>query len=351
MDRLKRYHAVSQKLKSFSNSEIQNLISTSIPLHVGIDGKTFELTLDFQKIFVKKLPLSALEILSENWMSPNNIFQLPLFCQYGLGAPGFGSWRELLSNQKSTQWVLEGVCENFTLLYHWCLLPVEQSGEFTVEEQEEIEKDVGFWENSDELRERYKAIRRPITEVILFSEFVPINLKDWIKSQSAQISLFEKALDFVDQKILTTIEFMQSRNFIHFDAHFENIMTDGKTLYFSDLGLALDGRFLKQTEEIEFFNQHRNYDYARTAVGFVHALITAVYGNENWRINFFEQLKLIAENSAAFKGSETVHFYLKKYGPLAAEMLNFSDQLKSNSKRTPFPNEQMERLVQQLYQP
>ena len=36
---------------------------------------------------------------------------------------------------------------------------------------------------------------------------------------------------------------MRDRGLIHFDAHFDNILTDGHRLYFSDFGLAVSSRF------------------------------------------------------------------------------------------------------------
>ncbi len=340
MDRLQRYYSISQKIKKFSNAEIQKLLLTAKPLHVGIDGKTFELSLDFQNIFVKKIPLSELEMRSENWLSTANLYQLPLFCQYGLGAPGFGSWRELFSNQQTTQWILEKSSESFSALYHWCILPAENSDSPSNEELEKTEAHIDFWENSDSVRRRYQAIQNPQGEIVLFSEFIPVTLIDWIKTQHSNAGSFEMALDFVDQKLLKTIEFMQSQNFLHFDAHFENIMTDGKNLYFNDLGLSLSKKFSLQKEEVDFFQAHKNYDCARSAVGFMHAIIVSACGSDNWKLKLREEVQ--SEKSSL---SEKVRFYIQKYGPLALLMLEFSEKLKTESKTTPFPLNEVERLI------
>lgn len=41
-------------------------------------------------MFVKRVPLTDLERRPENVRSTANLFELPLFCHYGIGGPGFG---------------------------------------------------------------------------------------------------------------------------------------------------------------------------------------------------------------------------------------------------------------------
>jgi len=59
--------------------------------------------------------------------------------------------------------------------------------------------------------------------------------------------------------------FMSSEGFVHFDAHFANILTDGRLIYFADLGLALSSQFDLSAEETEFLASHRAYDHCYTA--------------------------------------------------------------------------------------
>ncbi|MFF2503082.1 hypothetical protein ACFVTY_06840 [Streptomyces sp. NPDC058067] len=49
---------------------------------------------------------------------------------------------------------------------------------------------------------------------------------------------------------------MNSRGLLHFDAHFQNILTDGRRLYFADFGLALSSRFDLSPSEAGFFERH-----------------------------------------------------------------------------------------------
>ena len=49
-------------------------------------------------IFVKKVRLTDIERRTENIMSTANLFDYRLYCQYGIGSPGFGVWRELATH-------------------------------------------------------------------------------------------------------------------------------------------------------------------------------------------------------------------------------------------------------------
>ncbi|MGA4844917.1 hypothetical protein ACOBQB_00960 [Streptomyces sp. G5(2025)] len=53
---------------------------------------------------------------------------------------------------------------------------------------------------------------------------------------------------------------MNACGLLHFDAHFENILTDGRQLFFADYGLAISSRFELAQGEADFFDQHRTYD-------------------------------------------------------------------------------------------
>jgi hypothetical protein len=94
--------------------------------------------------------------------------------------------------------------------------------------------------------------------------------------------MFRDALAFTEDQLFSTISFMNSRDLLHFDTHFENILTDGRRLYFNDFGLALSTEFDLSDGEMEFLRRHRDYDRCRASVGFMHAVTTAVPGQDNW---------------------------------------------------------------------
>jgi len=339
---MEAFTTISGQLKMLSDERVLALVEKAKPLHVGIDGKSYALTLGENRIFVKKIPLSDLELESGNIKSTANLYRLPLFCEYVIGAPGFGSWRELAANEKATKWVLSGQCENFSLLYEWRVSANSQRANPMSEEQmENLEKQVQFWENSSSVRDRYLALHDPAAEIIMFLEYVPQTLFSWLKKQfQLGHEAFDQALIFTETNLNSTISFMKNRGLVHFDTHFENILTDGERLYFNDFGLALSSDFDLNEEELRFLAEHQDYDLCRASVGFMHALITSTFGDEDWKENLRKILNTNCEELTS-----TGQALAKKYGPVAVELLDFSQKLKNESKRTPYPSERISKLL------
>lgn len=286
MDRTQNYSSLSEKLARLSDKGLMDLIEDATPLHTGIDGKSFDFTFDDIRIFLKKIPLSAIEMKPENTKSTANLFNLPMFCQYGLGAPGFTSWRELYANQLATKWVLGNECEHFSILYHWRILPASPAKPMNEIQKETLEKQIQFWGDSSAVRNRFAAISNPESEICLFLEFVPQTLLSWLKGQhKLGVDIFSDAVAFADSNLNLTIAFMKDHGLIHFDTHFENIMTDGQRLYFNDFGLVLGFDFDLNEEEMEFARRHQNYDQCGAAVGFAHAVTVCEFGENNWKEN------------------------------------------------------------------
>lgn len=342
VDRREEFATISAQLKMLPDESLLALIEKAKPLHVGIDGKSYELILGEKRIFVKKIPLSDLELIPENVRSTANLYKLPLFCEYGIGAPGFGSWRELAANESATKWVLSRQCESFSLLYDWRVIAIRpRANPMTEEQSENLERQVQFWENSSSVRNRYLALHDPAAEIILFLEFVPQTLIGWLRKQyQLGLEAFDQALVFVETNLSLTIAFMKSQGLVHFDTHFENILTDGHRLYFNDFGLALSSDFDLNAEELNFLAKHQDYDFCRASVGFMHALIISTFGDEDWKESLRKVLKT---NGAAL--TSTGRDLVKKYGPVALELLEFSQKLKNESKRTPYPAERLSKLL------
>lgn len=57
------------------------------------------------------------------------------------------------------------------------------------------------------------------------------------------------------------MSFLREHGIVHFDAHFNNAMTDGERVYLGDFGLALDSRFALTTRERAFLERHSHFDY------------------------------------------------------------------------------------------
>ena len=104
--RIKQYSKVSTSLACLSNEKLKQILADAKPMHEGIGGKSALISIDDTPVFVKKVPLTDLEQLDQNFMSTANLFDLPLGYQYGVGSAGFGAWRELTTHIMTTNWLM-----------------------------------------------------------------------------------------------------------------------------------------------------------------------------------------------------------------------------------------------------
>jgi hypothetical protein len=327
MKRLTNYASLSSTLARLTDEELAALLERAPPLHAGVGGRSVILTIDSTPIFVKRLPLTDLERRPEHAGSTANLFNIPLACHYGHGGPGFSAWRELTANITANGWVLSGACANFPLLYHWRVLRSEH--------RQELEGDVDFWIEWAPVRARLDAINNASAHLVLFCEYIPQNLLAWLTEQvSASDEIAETAITFVDTHLAPTIDFMNARGLTHFDTHFENIVTDGQRFCFTDFGLALSSKFELTEDEVAFLSRHRRYDHARAAVGYAHCLSAAFFGRAQWKDGLRAFLK-----TAQPPVPRPVAAAIQRQAPVALALLEFSRQLREESKETPYPAE------------
>ncbi|MGI5498769.1 hypothetical protein [Lentzea sp. CA-135723] len=306
MTRLDTYALVSGALSALSDSELAELVERAEPASAGIGGPTALLEVGGTRVFVKRLPLTSLEL--ENPGSTANLCDLPMHAHYGVGlvgAAGFGAWRELAVHTMTTSWVVEGSYEGFPLMYHWRVLPHPDQ---TL--SDELEQAVGYW--GPEVGPRIEALRASTSSIALFLEWFPHNLHDWLNG----LDDLEDACETVERELAAGVDFMGSKGLLHFDGHFQNVLTDGSRLYFADYGLAISSAFDLSEEEIAFFAEHRDYDRHYTVthlvMWFAHALRREGVPPR------------IAE-------------ILNRHNDVAAVMKDFYRRFQHESRRTPFP--------------
>ena len=274
-------------------------------------------------------------------MSTANLFDLPTYFQYGIGSQGFGAWRELAVHTMTTNWVLAGECMNFPMMYHWRVLPRPQHEEPTQQALNDLEKDVAFWDGSQAVRARMLASLQASTEIVLFLEHMPENLHQWLQRQIPQGGeAAESACTMVEKNLHTITSFINSHGLLHFDAHFWNILTDGHCLYFSDFGLAISDRFELSGAELDFFKQHHNYDRCYTMAFFVGYILRESFGEENY--DTVLQEFIIGNPSKSLPPA--IAAMVTRYAPMTAVMNKFHSVLKTESKTTPYPVIELDRL-------
>jgi hypothetical protein len=344
--RLTAHSAVSTSLALRSDRALRELVDAAVPIGSGIGGKSGLLEVAGTPVFVKRVPLTDPERQPEHVRSTANLFDLPVFCQYGIGTiggPGFGAWRELAVHTMTTNWVLAAEHEGFPLMYHWRVLPDSTP---LPEELADIERAVAYWGGGSQVRRRIRALQQSSASVALFLEYIPQNLHQWLGTQvAAGDQAANRACAMVERELAVGTSFMNHRGLLHFDAHFENILTDGRRLYFADYGLAISSGFELSQDEADFFDRHQTYDRCYTATYLVNWLVTALYGYQGEDREGRDALvRAYAEGKRPTGIPEEAAAILARNAPIAAVMSDFNRKFQRQSRQTPYPLEEIRRL-------
>ena len=338
--RVSQYKTVSKHLENLNDDELLALLKEGKPLQSGW-GSTVKLEIEGIPIFVKQVPLNEIEGKSKDIKSTENLFNLPVYYQYGVGSGGFSVWRELAAHEITTQWVLTNESQNFPLMYHWRILDNFQ--EKKPFDEEEFKKYVAYWDNSSAIGERVRANHLASANVVLFIEYIPETLKSWLSKESKKGNVaIDRAIEMVEKNLQETTFFLCKKDMLHFDAHFHNIMTDGERLYFSDFGLAISSRFALSKDELQFFHTHKNYDRYYVATKLTNWIVGNAFGKDS----VDKILQVYAEGKKPDSIPDSLTPFLssivKRYAPLSLKMNNFFESLTKQAKETPYPIKELD---------
>lgn len=280
--------------------------------------------------FVKLLPLSALERTPESRESSGNIFRLPPYFHYRIGSCGFSAWRELEIHLQANRWVSSGESRHFPLLHHWRVLPISRTPQFT---------DLKVWGDVPAIRDRFSAVAESSFVLALFSEHIPKTLSAQFREDLAHQPM--AAITELQTTLLQQIAFIHSRRVLHMDAHFDNILTDGHALFWSDFGLALSRDFQLDSDEREFFEAHHDFDSCTVITSLVHGVVSYYDAREDWRSVLRELV------SGIYKGASIpaeVQTYLLGQASLVLAVGEFYAEL-IEDLTTPFPAARLRALL------
>ncbi|WP_330177223.1 protein kinase family protein [Streptomyces sp. NBC_01498] len=345
--RLRAHRAASLSLARYGDRALGELLASAAPLGSGIGGTSALLDIDGTPVFVKRVALTDLERRPEHVRSTANLFELPDFLHHGVGAiggPGLGAWRELAVHVMTTNWVLTGEHEGFPLMHHWRVLPdaLPLPGELA-----DTERAAAYWGGGAPVRRRIEELQRSSASVALFLEHLPRTLHQWLGAQveAGDDGAVDRACALVEKELESGISFMNARGLLHFDAHFENILTDGRRLYFADYGLALSSRFELSREERRFFDRHRVYDRCYAATYLVNWLVTALYGcRPEDRDGRLALVRAYAEGKRPTGIPAKAAELITRYAPVAAVVSDFHRDFRESGRSTPYPLEEIRRL-------
>lgn len=334
--RLSQYEKANRYLKGLSQEQFTSLLASATPIRIGGWGDILSLTVEGVTVIVKKIRLTQEEM--QHPKSTRNFFDLPLYYQYGVGSAGFGAWRELAAHEMTTQWVLDGECHNFPLMYHARVLPRTPSGQpmFTEEERDEM---VAYWDGSEAVGRRLAAADTGTAEVVVCMEQLS-------ESLDAALSFGKKSdLTQLERELLLVTTFMKAKGFLHFDAHFHNVLTNGQHVYFADFGLAISKEFELTSEERAFIDKHRDYDRMYVASELARAAIQMSVAPSTIESAFDQYF---SDKPLELMLPSSQDSIAQRYRPLARVMDTFMRGLREHSKSTPYPEPLIDRELKRL---
>jgi hypothetical protein len=315
--RLDRHRAVAEALAGLGDDELAARVEGGTPLGVGIGGRTTRLDVGGVPVFVKRIPLTDLERRPELAGSTANHFGLPVWYQYGVGSTGFGAWRELAAHRTTTDWVRSGVSPRFPLLHHWRVLPSPPAPL----------PGFGAGAGDPAVARRIAAIEAATAGIVLFLEHLPQTLHEWLIDRF-DAGDGERATAFADRELHAAVEVLRAYGMVHFDAHPDNVLTDGHRLYLADFGLALDRAFDLSPAEAAFLDLHRDWDR---------------WDTERYLVNWLcRRLAPGTDRTAVIRaGGPGLPGYarelINRYGPAVLLLNDFYDRLVAGEKTTPYP--------------
>ena len=334
LSRIERHREIEAQIQELDDAGLLRLVRGTEVLERG--HATICLPSQDTKVFVKLLPLSALELQPRHRRSTANLFRLPAHYQYRIGSCGFGTWRELAAHELANQWVLSGACPHFPLLHGWRVLPLVPRGD-------DDRRSMIPWGNDPAIRRRLSSLEEATSSVAVFLEHFPQTLSQWLADRLAHDLDPMAVVAETEANLLELLTFCGDRGLLHMDAHFENLLTDGEGFFLGDFGLAISQTFSLDAEEREFFEKHRDFDRCTAITSLVHAAVSHYDAREDWR-GVLRELQddrqgPIQEIPVAIRA------YLAKRGPLALEVGEFYRRLLSDLSATEFPTTRLQRVL------
>ena len=347
-NRKQKYYKLNTKISYLSDKDISELKKEKESTGWG---KNAIVSIDNEKVFIKKIPLTKLEY--DNQFDTANLYNVPVYNNYGVGSMGTNCYRELAMHVKTTNWVLNNDIDNFPLMYHYRIIkniaPLKH-----FDKKDELEKYVKRWNNNENIKKYAIAKDNAEYEIVIFLEYFPYVLYDHLKSDAEQVT------SYITQ-MRKTIDFLKKNNIIHFDAHVGNIVSDGTIFCLTDFGLVLDMDFNLTKQEQDFFKRNDHYDYSMVMSNIGSPLISQIgkekeyfdkkyFGDAADKISEEEFYEIVHDNldeiCKYLKYDEAYVQLLKKYWDIMIIFPVYHYNMRHNNKKDDvFPNDAVKKLI------
>ncbi len=333
-ERRANYDKVSEKIKELGQEGLKEKLAAAEAeaaekVHKNSFGGTaFKLDLDGVPVFAKRIALTDLE--AKNQGSTRNLYELPVHYQYGFGSAGFNAWREVEAHKMTTEWVRNGECPNFPLMYDSII--VDREPQEMLQWLPAFLKDRWNAEEETPIFQRAYDQSHASKSVVVLLESVPQNLSQYLDPQASgregSSTPSTPNMEAVIQELKSTCDFMASKGMIHFDAHSGNILVDKDGhLLLTDFGLATSRDFDLSEAESKFFDQHQGYDHSESLWGLWHEAKGTISKSE-------EKISALPEVVTA----------VEPYQKVGERFNQFVEEFKKNNTTT-YPTEEMSGLL------
>lgn len=218
------------------------------------------------------------------------------------------------------------------------------------EEHADIDEVVAYWDDSAAMRLRLAAVAQASASVVLFLEYIPHTVRYWLDEQNAiGPDAMIAAVAMVERRMRTDVAFMNVNGLLHFDAHFQNILTDGHRLYFADLGLAVSPRFDLSADERDFVAANGDHDAGYVLRELVNWLVAQVvripFGDTGGPVARYDYIRRCAAGTPPIGIPEPVADLIRRYASAAAIMNDFYWDVYGESRTTPCPEQELNRAL------
>jgi hypothetical protein len=327
--RIVRHREIERDLRDSSDADLVRRLSDAGAVEHG--HGTISVRRGDANVFVKLVPLTALEAQPRHRHSTANLFRLPVHYHYRLGGLGHGAWRELEVHRRANPWVLDGQSPHFVLLHHARVLPIVSRGA-------DDTRSLAHWGGDPAIERRVSAVEEATSSIALFLEHFPRTLGQDLRERP------NHALDpaATEARLLGVLSFLKAQGVLHMDVHLENVLTDGDELFLTDHGLVLSRAFHLDAEEVAFFERHENFDRCTAITGLVHALVARHDARPDWRAALRELLEGTHARREDVPAASAA--YLVHRGPVALAMGDFYRLLKADLA-TEYPASRLQELL------
>ena len=339
MERRSRFEPLRRRLAQLGEDELVHLVESGAGRVAGIGGTRSTIMIDDVMLFVKRVPLTELENRTEHRGSTANLFDLPVWCQYGVRSPGFTVWREVAANVQATEWVASGLCESFPMLFHWRILNTGAFDGPLPDELGDLEALVSFYHGSRAVRRRAEAIAEASKSVVLLFEFIPGDFSQQLTSVSAGAS---GGLDALLAELQSTMLFMNRSGLFHFDTHLGNLVADEYHPYLVDFGLAASTSYDNSPVEAQFLAANRSHDVAYLTTRIVNFLVAQWCESPDPLVRNAVIRRVATGNDPALGLPEAARRIVQRFALVAVHMNEFYAALHTEDRRTPYPTAKIE---------